>query len=88
MSMSANGMRPYRLGLDLGTNSLGWFLVWLDRGGGRWRPIGLGPGGVRVFPDGRDPQSKTSNAVTDAPHAVPADAAIASPTAISAVAPS
>jgi CRISPR-associated endonuclease Csn1 len=55
--------RPYRLGLDLGTNSLGWFLVWLERDRERWRPIGLGPGGVRVFPDGRDPQSGTSNAV-------------------------
>jgi len=55
--------KPYRLGLDLGTNSLGWFVVWLDRDGDRWRPVGLGPGGVRVFPDGRDPQSGTSNAV-------------------------
>jgi CRISPR-associated endonuclease Csn1 len=55
--------RPYRLGLDLGTNSLGWFMVWLEPDGDGWRPIGLGPGGVRVFPDGRDPQSGTSNAV-------------------------
>lgn len=55
--------RPYRLGLDLGTNSLGWFMVWLERDGDRFRPVGLGPGGVRVFPDGRDPQSGTSNAV-------------------------
>ncbi|MCZ7643164.1 MAG: type II CRISPR RNA-guided endonuclease Cas9 [Pseudorhodoplanes sp.] len=61
--MDASSRKPYRLGLDLGTNSLGWFLVWLDRPSERWRPIGLGPGGVRVFPDGRDPQSKTSNAV-------------------------
>lgn len=52
---------PYRLGLDLGANSLGWFLVWLDE---NRNTIGLGPGGVRVFADGRDPQSKTSNAVT------------------------
>src|SRR5579884_3355509 len=58
-----SGTKPYRLGLDLGTNSLGWFIVWLDRDGDRWRPIGLGPGGVRVFADGRDPQSDTSNAV-------------------------
>ena len=55
--------RPYRLGLDLGTNSLGWFVVWLEPDGQRRRPVGLGPGGVRVFPDGRDPQSGTSNAV-------------------------
>ena len=51
--------RPYRLGLDLGTNSIGWFMVWLDEEG---RPSGLGPGGVRVFPDGRDPKSGISNA--------------------------
>jgi CRISPR-associated endonuclease Csn1 len=52
--------RPYRLGLDMGTNSLGWFMLWLDSAG---RPHALGPGGVRVYPDGRDPQSGTSNAV-------------------------
>jgi CRISPR-associated endonuclease Csn1 len=55
--------RFYRLGLDLGSNSLGWFIVWLERDGERHKAIGLGPGGVRVFPDGRDPQSGTSNAV-------------------------
>ncbi len=61
--MAGSATRPYRLGLDLGTNSLGWFAVWLDRDGDRHRPTSLGPGGVRVFPDGRDPQSGTSNAV-------------------------
>jgi len=61
--MTASASKPYRLGLDLGTNSLGWFAVWLERDGAAWRPVGLGPGGVRVFPDGRDPQSGTSNAV-------------------------
>jgi CRISPR-associated endonuclease Csn1 len=50
---------PYRLGIDVGSNSLGWFVVWLNDKG---EPIGLGPGGVRIFPDGRDPQSKESNA--------------------------
>ena len=54
--------RPYRLGLDLGTNSLGWFMVWLEREGKGWKPAGLAPGGVRVYPDGRDPKSGTSNA--------------------------
>src|SRR6266446_647192 len=58
--MSELSKRPYRLGLDVGSNSLGWFTVWLDRDG---RPSGVGPGGVRIYPDGRDPQSKTSNAV-------------------------
>jgi CRISPR-associated endonuclease Csn1 len=51
---------PYRLGLDVGSNSLGWFVVWLDEHGDA---KGLGPGGVRIYPDGRDPKSKTSNAV-------------------------
>ncbi|HXV25176.1 MAG TPA: type II CRISPR RNA-guided endonuclease Cas9 [Alphaproteobacteria bacterium] len=51
--------RPYRLGLDVGTNSLGWFVVWLNDDG---RPTALGPGGVRIFPDGRDPKSGESNA--------------------------
>lgn len=57
--------KHYRLGLDIGTNSIGWFVVWLEWDGelDRWRARGLGPGGVRVFPDGRDPQSGTSNAV-------------------------
>ncbi|MCF4164674.1 type II CRISPR RNA-guided endonuclease Cas9 [Zavarzinia compransoris] len=52
--------RPYRLGLDLGSNSIGWFVVWLDAKG---NPKDLGPGGVRIFPDGRDAKSKESNAV-------------------------
>ena len=49
----------YRLGLDLGSNSIGWFMIWLNEAD---EPYSLGPGGVRVFPDGRDPQSKGSNA--------------------------
>lgn len=52
--------KRYRLGLDLGSNSLGWFTVLLDD---KNQPQALGRGGVRIFPDGRDPQSKTSNAV-------------------------
>jgi CRISPR-associated endonuclease Csn1 len=51
--------KRYRLGLDLGTNSIGWFMIWLDEAG---KPSGLGPGGVRIFPDGRDQKSKESNA--------------------------
>lgn len=61
MGLADKDRRQYRLGLDIGSNSLGWFLVWLDADG---QPEGLGPGGVRIFKDGRDPQSKTSNAVT------------------------
>ena len=37
----------YRLGLDLGTNSLGWWIWEVD-------------GGVRIFSDGRNPKDKTS----------------------------
>jgi CRISPR-associated endonuclease Csn1 len=51
--------RRYRLGIDVGANSLGWFVVWLNDND---EPVGLGPGGVRIFPDGRDPKSKESNA--------------------------
>lgn len=52
-------VKPFRLGLDVGTNSLGWFIVWLNKDN---KPDGLGPGGVRIYPDGRDPKSGTSNA--------------------------
>lgn len=61
--MSHGNLKPYRLGLDLGSNSLGWFVTHLERQDDRLKPISLGPGGVRIFPDGRDPQSKASNAV-------------------------
>ena len=50
----------YRLGLDLGTNSIGWAAVSLDEDG---NPFGVLDMGVRIFPDGRDAQSQTSNAV-------------------------
>src|SRR6185295_19205826 len=50
--------RAYRLGLDVGTNSIGWFIVWLNA---ESEAYALGPGGVRIFPDGRDPKG-TSNA--------------------------
>ena len=51
----------YRLGLDLGTNSIGWAAIRLDADG---NPCGILNMGVRVFPDGRDAKSKESNAVT------------------------
>lgn len=47
------------LGLDLGTNSLGWALVALDKDK---NPVRLVDGGVRIFPDGRNPKDKSSNA--------------------------
>ncbi len=50
----------YHLGLDLGTNSIGWAAVILD---GNGEPGGLLDMGVRIFPDGRDEQNSQSNAV-------------------------
>ncbi len=54
----------YRLGIDLGTNSIGWCALKLDGDG---HPCGLLDAGVRLITTnqeaGRDPQSKTSLAV-------------------------
>lgn len=51
----------WRLGLDLGTNSLGWAALTLDDAGSvnGFLPDGAG---VRIFPDGRNPKDKQSNA--------------------------
>lgn len=49
--------RPYRLGLDIGTNSLGWALLFLN---GKGEPCEEGPLGVRIFSDGRDPKTKAT----------------------------
>ena len=58
-------MPPYRLALDLGSNSIGWCAVHLEAdGGGGYRPTGLLDAGVRLLTPqeeaGRDPQSKES----------------------------
>lgn len=50
----------YRLGLDIGTNSIGWAAIELDEDG---KPCGILNLGVRIFPDGRNPRNKASNAV-------------------------
>jgi CRISPR-associated endonuclease Csn1 len=50
-------MQPYRLALDLGANSIGWAVLDLDA---QRAPCGLRDLGVRVFPDGRDPQTAAS----------------------------
>ena len=50
----------YRLGVDLGTNSLGWCLITLDKKG---VPCGILNAGSRIFSDDRDPQTGTSLAV-------------------------
>ncbi|MBQ6566294.1 MAG: type II CRISPR RNA-guided endonuclease Cas9, partial [Treponema sp.] len=50
----------YRLGLDLGTNSIGWAVYSLDSGN---EPCELVDMGVRIFSDGRDPKTKEPLAV-------------------------
>lgn len=53
--------RPWRLGLDIGTNSLGWCVFDLKKGDdGRQHPSGIRRMGVRIYTDGRDPQSGAS----------------------------
>lgn len=47
---------PHRLALDVGTNSIGWWLYRLHDG----RIVATEDAGVRVFHDGRDPKSKES----------------------------
>ncbi len=47
-----------RLGLDLGTNSIGWALFRLEDG----EPVEIVDGGVMIHSDGRDPKTKASNA--------------------------
>ena len=58
-------MSGYRLGLDIGTNSIGWCAVTLDSEG---RPCGVMDAGVRILTPndeaGRDPKSKASLAAT------------------------
>lgn len=48
-----------RLGLDIGTNSIGWWLYATKEG----EVTDVLDGGVRIFSDGRDPKSKASLAV-------------------------
>jgi CRISPR-associated endonuclease Csn1 len=48
-----------RLGLDLGTNSIGWALYRLDAEG---EPEALITGGVLIHSDGRNPRDQSSNA--------------------------
>lgn len=55
-------MQPYRFSIDLGTNSIGWSLLNLDRKVPP-EPREIRALGVRLFSDGRDPQDKSSLAV-------------------------
>lgn len=54
-------MQPYRLSLDLGTNSIGWGALNLDRKGA---PREIRALGSRLFSDGRDPKDGNSLAAT------------------------
>ncbi len=45
----------WRLGIDLGTNSLGWWAFSVEKEGRRWRVSDSLDGGVYIFPDGREP---------------------------------
>ena len=57
----------WRLGIDLGTNSLGWWAFKVKRDRNRWRIQGSLDGGVYIFPEGREPAKRgrvgDSNAV-------------------------
>ncbi|ETD86393.1 type II CRISPR RNA-guided endonuclease Cas9 [Rhodobacter capsulatus] len=52
-----------RLGLDIGTNSIGWWLFELNGPETNSEIIRSVDGGVRIFSDGRDPKSGASLAV-------------------------
>ena len=52
----------WRLGLDLGSNSLGWAVIRLEKNGDGWEANGVESAGVRIFSDGRNAKSKASNA--------------------------
>jgi CRISPR-associated endonuclease Csn1 len=51
----------YRLGLDLGSTSLGWAMLRLDSAN---EPCAVIKAGVRIFSDGRNPKDGSSLAVT------------------------
>ncbi len=51
----------WRLGLDVGTNSIGCAVITLDE---NERPVWLAHSGVRIFSDGRNPKDKQSLAST------------------------
>jgi len=60
MGISMKTNLSYRLGLDVGTNSIGFALVELDDQENPVRPLYLGS---RIFSDGREDKTKTSLAV-------------------------
>ena len=63
MSASLYQGMPYRLALDLGSTSIGWALVRLNRENPP-APIAIIKAGARIFSDGRNPKDGASLAVT------------------------
>ncbi|WP_188062972.1 type II CRISPR RNA-guided endonuclease Cas9 [Sphingobium sp. KCTC 72723] len=59
----ANDRKIWRLGADLGANSLGWAAIALHKDGDRYEPVAILAAGSRIFSDGRDPKSGASLAV-------------------------
>ena len=57
MVESTSSQRPYRLGLDMGSASIGWAILRLDEQG---HPDYLIRLGVRLFPSGRNQKDGTS----------------------------
>lgn len=55
------GKLRYRLALDLGSTSLGWAMIRLDK---KNQPCAVIKAGVRIFSDGRNPKDGSSLAVT------------------------
>lgn len=53
-------MASYRLGLDIGTNSIGWCALHIDKDG---NAIGMLDWGSRIFSDGRNDKTGDSSAV-------------------------
>ncbi|MFK8250641.1 type II CRISPR RNA-guided endonuclease Cas9 [Ancylobacter terrae] len=51
---------PYRVGFDLGTNSLGWAAIEVVKVGEIWTPKRIITAGSRIFSDGREPKSGAS----------------------------
>lgn len=49
--------QQYILGLDIGTNSIGWALLKAEERGERTVPVGIEKTGVRIFQAGCDPKS-------------------------------
>jgi len=53
--MKPSEKKHYRLGIDMGSTSIGWCMLELDK---QNNPCGIINMGVRIFPDGRDDKSK------------------------------